>query len=319
LAEITGHGEVLLSGAKRGGAALLVVDVQECFFSKAVRNSDRIVGKINELLDDASCFDKVVYSKDAHPPNHISFASSHGVKSWSHIGKSGGGLRLTCFKQSSGLEDDGACCPTEYINKTNDCENYVCPGFEYDLNNPELVSNKACAMCKKYPDHCIPSVQAMWPDHCVGDSKLAQNMKQVENMEVIKKGQNQYVDAYSAFADNTKYYKTHLDETLKGGGIKKIYVVGVATDVCVKETVLDALNSTTTSGYEVVVVTDATAAVWVYSDANQDARQKRAFDEMKQRGASLMSTAEVLASCPGRRPHTISTENHAAIRRSSMS
>ena len=49
---------------------------------------------------------------------------------------------------------------------------------------------------------------------------------------IVRKGMNAYVDAYSAFMDNTKSLKTDLDQTLKDNLVTEIYVLGLATDYC---------------------------------------------------------------------------------------
>ena len=61
-------------------AALLVVDVQNCFIpggSLAVKGGDEIVPLINKI---AKGFQNVVLTQDWHTPGHISFASSHPGK-----------------------------------------------------------------------------------------------------------------------------------------------------------------------------------------------------------------------------------------------
>ena len=60
---------------------------------------------------------------------------------------------------------------------------------------------------------------------------------------MIRKGSNLHVDAYSAFMDNTKNLMTEFDAKLKGKGIKVLYVANIATDVCVKATVPNDVNS----------------------------------------------------------------------------
>merc|ERR1712224_426255 len=102
---------------------------------------------------------------------------------------------------------------------------------------------------------------------------------------------NQYVDAYSAFMDNSKTMKTELDAELKAAGIDTLYVAGIATDVCVRWTVADALAD---GGYTVKVITDITAAV-LGDQANFDA----AVTAMVDGGATSMTVADVLAmECP---------------------
>jgi len=57
--------------------ALIVVDVQNDFCPEGnlqISNADEIIPKINELLPK---FDLIIFTKDWHPENHISFASRH--------------------------------------------------------------------------------------------------------------------------------------------------------------------------------------------------------------------------------------------------
>merc|ERR1712187_738616 len=135
----------------------------------------------------------------------------------------------------------------------------------------------------------------MWTDHCLqsGDSGFPPSLKKESTDTIIQKGTNQFVDAYSAFMDNTQTLKTSLDADLASRGITKLYVAGIATDVCVQWTVTDALASSTAS-YEVFVISDATAPV-LGNMANFNA----SIDTMSAAGATVMSAADVLASdCP---------------------
>jgi hypothetical protein len=70
--------------SRRQKAALLLVDVQDCFLengSLPIPESSSIIKVINSLRDKRRClFDLVVKTADYHPRNHISFASTHGEK-----------------------------------------------------------------------------------------------------------------------------------------------------------------------------------------------------------------------------------------------
>lgn len=110
--------------------------------------------------------------------------------------------------------------------------------------------------------HGLP--QVMWPDHCVQDSRGARfapelNIRAVDR--IFKKGQNPAVDSYSGFFDNDRRGDTGLDawlkEQLKEHETRKLLIAGLATDYCVKFTVLDALSL----GYDVTVVLDGIRAV----------------------------------------------------------
>jgi len=63
-----------------GAAALVVVDVQNCFLpggSLAVKEGEQVIPVINRI---AKIFDNVIMTQDWHTPGHISFASSHPGK-----------------------------------------------------------------------------------------------------------------------------------------------------------------------------------------------------------------------------------------------
>lgn len=128
--------------------------------------------------------------------------------------------------------------------------------------------------------------QTWWPDHCVQSSEGAQLHPLLNTPEidaVIQKGENPLIDSYSAFFDNGHRQKTQLDDWLYRNEIKQLVVIGLATDYCVKYTVLDALSL----GYEVTVVTDGCRAVNLHP---QDGL--RAFQDMSAAGATLMTLAD---------------------------
>jgi len=102
-----------------------------------------------------------------------------------------------------------------------------------------------------------PGPPGPWPPHCVqtaGDSRAL-----VDNnlfFELVKKGQDPLYDSYSAFKDDGGAV-TELDAILKAQGITHLIVYGIATDYCVKFSVLDAIDL----GYSVIVVEDLNRGV----------------------------------------------------------
>ena len=54
-----------------------------------------------------------------------------------------------------------------------------------------------------------------------------------DNAIHVYKGTNPEIDSYSAFWDNMKLSKTSLDDQLRERSVTDVYVVGLATDVCV--------------------------------------------------------------------------------------
>ena len=123
--------------------------------------------------------------------------------------------------------------------------------------------------------------QTFWPDHCVQNSEgaaLHPLLKQQDIAAVFHKGENPSIDSYSAFFDNGHRQKTRLDAWLRERGINELTVLGLATDYCVKFTVLDALNL----GYTVNVITDGCRGVNI-----QPQDSNLAFMEMAAAGATL--------------------------------
>lgn len=102
----------------------------------------------------------------------------------------------------------------------------------------------------------------VWPTHCVQGTRGAQlhEALRVVDGPVVRKGTGGE-DGYSAFSvrdpDSGREAPTELEGVLRECRIGRIVVVGLAQDVCVKETVLDAQRL----GFGVVVVTDATRPV----------------------------------------------------------
>lgn len=123
--------------------------------------------------------------------------------------------------------------------------------------------------------------QTWWPDHCVQGTEGAElhpllNTKAID--AVFHKGENPAIDSYSAFFDNGHRQKTGLDAWLRQQGIGELIVMGLATDYCVKFTVLDALKL----GYSVNVITDGCRGVNLLA---QDSAQ--GFMAMAAEGATL--------------------------------
>ena len=127
-----------------------------------------------------------------------------------------------------------------------------------------------------HPDgHCSFAEQGgIWPVHCVAGTHGAQLHPDIAALggPVIEKGTALGADAYSGFDG------TDLAQRLRDAGVTHVVVGGLATDYCVKATVLDALAA----GFAVTVLTDAVAAVDVAAGDGQ-----RALDEMVAAGARL--------------------------------
>jgi len=114
-----------------------------------------------------------------------------------------------------------------------------------------------------------------WPVHCVQNTEGAEFHPALRNdsrIKVISKGMGDR-DGYSAFDG------TDLDSQLNQAGIDEIVVGGLATDYCVKNTVLDALKQ----GYKVKAVEEAMRPVELRPGDGE-----RAIAEMRAAGAEII-------------------------------
>ncbi len=98
--------------------------------------------------------------------------------------------------------------------------------------------------------------QVLWPDHCVQGTEGAALVKDLDIPHaqlVIRKGYHRNVDSYSAFMEADGKTATGLGGYLRQRGIKRVFVVGLATDFCVAWTAMDARKQ----GFEAYVIEDA--------------------------------------------------------------
>ena len=102
--------------------------------------------------------------------------------------------------------------------------------------------------------------QVLWPTHCVQGTMGAAfhaDLRTDPAHLVIRKGFRAGIDSYSAFFENDKATATGLHGYLQERGIKKLTLVGLATDFCVAYSALDAAGL----GYEVTVLEGACRAI----------------------------------------------------------
>ena len=131
--------------------------------------------------------------------------------------------------------------------------------------------------------------QRLWPDHCVQNThgaELHHDLDRSRIERVFQKGTDPGIDSYSAFFDNAHRRATGLGEYLKDKGVTTIYLMGLATDYCVKYSTIDALEL----GFKVSIVGDGCRGI----EADLGDIEK-AMREMLQRGATLTHSRRLLA------------------------
>ena len=128
--------------------------------------------------------------------------------------------------------------------------------------------------------------QVLWPDHCIQETtgaEIAQEIHMEKVINVIRKGTDPIIDSYSGFYDNRKQRATGLHRFLRGLGINFLVLTGLAADVCVKYTAMDALQL----GYEVFLVEDATKAV------GGEKALRETIRELKSKGVRVLRSQEM--------------------------
>jgi nicotinamidase/pyrazinamidase len=121
-----------------------------------------------------------------------------------------------------------------------------------------------------------------WPSHCVHDTEGAHFHSELHlpsSTIVITKGQDPERPGYSAFEGRTPEGETLLAD-MRERNLDHLYVAGLATDYCVKQSVIDAIRQ----GFKVTVLDDAIAAVDL-----RPGDSDRAIAEMRDAGAVMMS------------------------------
>jgi len=131
--------------------------------------------------------------------------------------------------------------------------------------------------------------QVLWPVHCVQGSRGAELHDELDASRVVRvfhKGTDPRVDSYSGFFDNDHRNSTGMGEWLKGQGVDTIYVLGLATDYCVKATAIDGARA----GFEVYLVEDGCRSVELTTGDGD-----RAIEAMRAEGVTVIESGDIAA------------------------
>ncbi len=156
-----------------------------------------------------------------------------------------------------------------------DVQNDFCPGGALGVQDGDRVVPILNRYIEKFAQSGMPifltrdwhpprtshfnTAGGAWPPHCVQGSKGAEfhpDLKISNKAVVLSKGTAVDEDSYSAFAA-ADARGVALKDILRQRGIERIYVGGLATDYCVKETVVEGLMQ----GFQVVLLQDAICGV----------------------------------------------------------
>jgi len=173
-----------------------------------------------------------------------------------------------------------------------DVQNDFCPGGSLAVAEGNEVVAPLNTLMKEFLDRGEPVYKTRdwhpektrhfaiyggtWPIHCVRNTAGAAfhpDLLDDPRITVISKGFDETADGYSGFDG------TQLAQLLRDEGVKEIWVGGLATDYCVKQTVIDGVRD----GFEVKALADAMRPVNVNPDDGQ-----KAIEEMKEAGAEII-------------------------------
>lgn len=179
-----------------------------------------------------------------------------------------------------------------------DIQNDFCSGGALEVKDAEQIVELVNRLIKRFESDGMPVVftrdwhpvnhisfienGGIWPVHCVAGSVGAEFHPDLYFPSVsilVSKANTAEDEAYSGFQG------TGLFSNLRDLGIEELIVVGLATDYCVKNTVLDALKL----GFSVDVVKEAVKAVNI--DSNDEIIS---LNEMKKHGARVIEIDDVV-------------------------
>jgi len=129
--------------------------------------------------------------------------------------------------------------------------------------------------------------QTLWPDHCVQGTPGAEFHPELDTAAfelIVRKGFRREVDSYSAFVENDRVTHTGLEGYLRTRALNRVFLCGLAGDVCVYFSALGARET----GFETVFVDDACR------DLDVDGSSAAARADMAAKGIAIATAAEIV-------------------------
>ncbi len=175
-----------------------------------------------------------------------------------------------------------------------DVQNDFCPGGALAVSEGDLVVSILNRYIRRFEEAKLPviatrdwhpektshfnSCGGAWPPHCVQGTRGAEfhpDLALPEDVVIVSKGMGVDEDSYSGF-QGADASGASLADLLRRCGGQRLFVGGLATDYCVKHTVLDGLKK----GFQVVLLEDAIRGVDL-----KPGDSERAVEEMVRAGA----------------------------------
>lgn len=180
-----------------------------------------------------------------------------------------------------------------------DVQNDFCPGGSLAVAHGDEVVTPLNKLTKEFLDRGEPVYKTrdwhpsqtkhfekyggIWPVHCVQGTSGAEfhpALNDDPRVTIISKGFDENVEGYSGFDG------TNLAELLRAEDVNEVWIGGLATDYCVKHTVIDAAKE----GFKVKALADAMRAVNINPEDGS-----KAIEEMREIGAEIVGNAAAAA------------------------
>ena len=131
--------------------------------------------------------------------------------------------------------------------------------------------------------------QVVWPVHCVAGTRGAafHPALNVGKATIFHKGVLASIDSYSGFFDNGHKRATGLGDFLREKAVGEVFVLGVATDYCVKLTALDAVRE----GFKTRLIEDGCRGVNLH-----DGDVVKAITAMREAGIAILNSHQLVAT-----------------------
>lgn len=129
--------------------------------------------------------------------------------------------------------------------------------------------------------------QVLWPEHCIAGTRGAQFHPDLNSAAfdlILRKGRQKELDSYSAFLENDHRTATGLEFYLKGLEVGRLFLCGIATDVCVYYSALDGVAL----GFEVFLIEDGCRGI----DTPPGTLKER-IDKMITEGVKMIDSKEL--------------------------
>ena len=179
----------------------------------------------------------------------------------------------------------GGALAVPHGNQVIEIANQLMTDFDLVIATQDWHPPHHQSFASQHPKHKVGDMidldglpQILWPDHCIQNTIGAAFCDQLNHNgihHVIQKGTDANIDSYSGFFDNGHRKATGLADLLHDHDVKEVFIMGLATDYCVKFTALDAVEL----GFKTHLILNGCRGVEL-----QAGDCERAIQEMKKAG-----------------------------------